>query len=71
MFALNKLVFPVLNELTFRFSVPRKDHAVVMARFARDCSNTFSSLVKTMEMQLGPDTAGTLLRLNLFCFKGF
>jgi hypothetical protein len=38
----------------------RDDHAVVMALFARDCLVAFNRLVKQMEVDLGPDTAGTL-----------
>jgi hypothetical protein len=37
----------------------REDHAVVMALFARDCLVAFNRLVKQMEVDLGPDTAGT------------
>jgi hypothetical protein len=37
----------------------REDHAVVMALFARDCLVAFNWLVKEMEVDLGPDTAGT------------
>jgi hypothetical protein len=37
----------------------RDDHAVVMALFARDCLVAFNRLVKLMEVDLGPDTAGT------------
>jgi class 3 adenylate cyclase len=44
---------------------PRKDHAVVMARFAQDCLSTFSMLVKQMEVTLGPDTGELALRTGL------
>jgi class 3 adenylate cyclase len=40
----------------------RDDHAVVMALFARDCLVAFNRLVKQMEVDLGPDTAGTCYR---------
>ena len=45
--------------------VPRKDHAVAMCRFARDCLQTFNAAVKEMEMSLGPDTADLGLRVGL------
>jgi hypothetical protein len=35
---------------------PRKDHALVMARFARDCLYCFNTVVKQLETTLGPDT---------------
>ena len=35
----------------------RKDHAFVMARFARDCMERFPKLVREMEVVLGPDTS--------------
>jgi class 3 adenylate cyclase len=36
---------------------PRKDHALVMARFANDCLNKMMKLVEVLEVSLGPDTA--------------
>ena len=42
---------------------PRKDHAVVMSRFARDCLKRMRPLVKKLEVQLGPDT-GTISNLK-------
>jgi len=35
---------------------PRKDHATVMARFARDCMFRARALTKKLEVTLGPDT---------------
>jgi class 3 adenylate cyclase len=35
---------------------PRKDHGLVMARFAQDCMNRMLQLVKVLEVSLGPDT---------------
>ena len=35
---------------------PRKDHAVVMARFARDCLLKTNELTRRLERTLGPDT---------------
>lgn len=43
----------------------RADHAVVMARFARDCLSQFTSLVREMEEVLGPDTGDLGLRIGL------
>jgi hypothetical protein len=44
---------------------PRKDHAVVMGRFAHSCISKFCSLVKQMEITLGPDTGELGLRVGL------
>lgn len=44
---------------------PRKDHAVVMARFARDCMHAMRDLTKTLEMTLGPDTGELEMRMGL------
>jgi class 3 adenylate cyclase len=35
---------------------PRKDHAVVMVRFARDCREKMIELTQKLEISLGPDT---------------
>jgi class 3 adenylate cyclase len=43
----------------------RSDHAVVMARFARDILNKFSVLVRQMEETLGPDTGDLRLRVGI------
>lgn len=44
---------------------PRKDHAVVMARFARDTLHKFNSLVKQLVVELGPDTEDMRIRIGL------
>jgi class 3 adenylate cyclase len=44
---------------------PRKDHAVAMARFARDCVNRMMVITKRLEVELGPDTADLGLRIGL------
>jgi class 3 adenylate cyclase len=44
---------------------PRKDHAVVMARFARDCMTKMNDLTKKLEVTLGPDTADLSIRVGL------
>jgi Adenylate and Guanylate cyclase catalytic domain len=38
---------------------PRSDHAMAMARFARDCILSMNVLCKKLEIELGPDTSGT------------
>jgi hypothetical protein len=43
----------------------RQDHAVAMARFARDCLNKMHSLSQLLEVSLGPDTAELTLRVGL------
>lgn len=44
---------------------PRKDHAVAMARFARDCMSRMETLTKSMEVELGPDTGELCMRMGL------
>jgi len=44
---------------------PRKDHAITMARFARDCLFQLAALLETLEMLLGPDTADLGMRVGL------
>ncbi len=44
---------------------PRKDHAVVMARFAFECSNKMNELTKHLESTLGPDTGDLSIRVGL------
>jgi class 3 adenylate cyclase len=44
---------------------PRKDHAVVMARFARDCMHKMQNLSKKLEVSLGPDTGDLAMRIGL------
>lgn len=44
---------------------PRKDHAIVMARFARDCLYSMNTLVKQLERLLGPDTRDLAMRIGL------
>ena len=40
--------------------VPRDDHAIVMAQFARECRLKMNRVVRRLEVALGPDTAGKL-----------
>ncbi|GKY90443.1 hypothetical protein MPSEU_000018100 [Mayamaea pseudoterrestris] len=44
---------------------PRRDHAVVMCRFARECLMTMEDKVRMLEQLLGPDTAELKLRAGL------
>jgi class 3 adenylate cyclase len=44
---------------------PRKDHAVTMARFARDCVVEHIGAVKKLESTLGPETGDLRLRVGL------
>lgn len=44
---------------------PRKDHAVVMARFARDCMVRMRFLTKKLEVTLGPDTGDLAMRMGM------
>eukprot|EP00977_Amphora_coffeiformis_P021283 scaffold9134_cov170-Amphora_coffeaeformis.AAC.7 len=43
----------------------RKDHAVIMARFAADCMRRMNALTKKLEKILGPDTADLRMRIGL------
>jgi class 3 adenylate cyclase len=44
---------------------PREDHAVVMAKFARDCRLKMMEIVQNLEKTLGPGTADLKLRFGL------
>mmetsp|Transcript_22665 Transcript_22665/g.50613 ORF Transcript_22665/g.50613 Transcript_22665/m.50613 type:complete len:1177 (+) Transcript_22665:27-3557(+) len=44
---------------------PRTDHAVVMAKFARDCRQQFNDLCSALESTLGPETGDLHLRIGL------
>jgi class 3 adenylate cyclase len=44
---------------------PRKEHAVVMARFASDCQLRSRLIFRKLEVQLGPDTADLTFRIGL------
>lgn len=44
---------------------PTKQHAVMMARFARDCLRKMGPLCQKLETQLGPDTGDLNLRIGL------
>jgi class 3 adenylate cyclase len=44
---------------------PREDHAVVMARFARDCREKMNEITRKLEKSLGPDTGDLKVRFGL------
>ena len=44
---------------------PKKDHAIVMARFARECLQQMNRLTRELEIELGPDTSDLKLRVGL------
>ena len=44
---------------------PRKDHAVVMAKFAQTCLARMVKLVQELELKLGPSTADLRARVGL------
>lgn len=43
----------------------RADHAVVMAKVARDCVYKMNILTKKLEVKLGPDTGDLNIRIGL------
>lgn len=43
----------------------REDHAVAMAKFARECMTAFKHLARKLEVSLGPDTGELNLRIGL------
>ena len=49
---------------------PRKDHAVVMCRFAQDCLNKSRKLVMELEHELGPGTSELGMRFGLHSGAG-
>ena len=44
---------------------PRKDHAVVMVKFARDCREKLRKVTRELEVTLGPDTGNLSMRFGL------
>lgn len=44
---------------------PRRDHALAIARFARDCLGIFHPLTRKLDVILGPDTSDLALRVGL------
>jgi len=48
-------------------TVPRADHALAMAKFARDMLQRMNTLTKELEVCLGPDTGDLKLRIGRHC----
>ena len=44
---------------------PRKDHAIAMSRFARECMLRMQVLVQKLEVTLGPDTGDLSMRMGM------
>ena len=44
---------------------PQADHAVIMARFAKDCMQTLYEVTHALEVHLGPDTTELTMRFGL------
>ena len=44
---------------------PNHDHAIVMARFARECMEKGNEAVRELELTLGPDTADLAFRIGV------
>ena len=44
---------------------PHKDHAIVMARFARECIQQMGRVTRQLEIELGPDTTDLDIRVGL------
>jgi len=44
---------------------PNKEHAICMARFARDCMSKMKDLTRKLEVSLGPDTGDLSIRVGL------
>ena len=49
---------------------PRKDHHVVMCRFALECLRKMHTMRITLEKTLGPDTADLDMRFGLHSGSG-
>lgn len=44
---------------------PTRDHAVIMAKFARDCREQMNILTRSLEVSLGPETSDLVMRFGL------
>mmetsp|Transcript_6633 Transcript_6633/g.10131 ORF Transcript_6633/g.10131 Transcript_6633/m.10131 type:complete len:1139 (+) Transcript_6633:135-3551(+) len=44
---------------------PRKNHAVIMARFSAECRKSLNALTKELAVKLGPGTEGLMMRYGL------
>ena len=44
---------------------PQEDHALIMAKFAKECLQTMHDVTHALEVQLGPDTTELSMRFGL------
>jgi len=44
---------------------PNKEHAVIIAEFARECMRKVDDVIRELEMSLGPDTAELAIRVGI------
>ena len=44
---------------------PQEAHAVIMAKFARDCLQKMHEVTSALEVRLGPDTCDLAMRFGL------
>jgi class 3 adenylate cyclase len=44
---------------------PQEDHAVLMAKFARECMYNMNELTRSLEVSLGPETGELSMRFGL------
>jgi len=44
---------------------PQDNHAIIMARFARDCRTRMEEVTRQLETTLGPDTGDLCMRFGL------
>ena len=44
---------------------PQEAHAVIMAKFARDCLQKMHEVTSALEVRLGPDTGDLAMRFGL------
>lgn len=54
-----------------RLSAPRRDHAIVMVKFAHDCLVKMKSLGQSLELELGPGTSTLTMRYEGFAVVSF
>jgi class 3 adenylate cyclase len=50
--------------------IPKEDHAIVMADFAREILSAFNVVASTLEVQLGPETADLSMRAGIHSGPG-
>ena len=44
---------------------PQDEHAIIMAKFARDCMQKMHQVTSALEVRLGPDTGDLSMRFGL------